>query len=209
MKFLAKSIAGRYHSCFCHRARRDVGRMFPWMSGKPGIPPCCADNTMNHQMEPSEAPAPSDRRVFASVVAALTAWAILSAGVAILFIVFIFSSKGTPSSDTGWGVWIFGMIAVASTVLTFALWLLVLLPLYLLLPPGSMFWKWPLCTACGAVGGAVLFLSWSYSTYPVDSLRFEFGVGAAVIGGVMGFSAALTRRRFQSDPLSPRSPSRE
>ncbi len=35
-------------------------------------------------------------------------------------------------------------------------WLFVLIPLYLFVPPSSPLWRWPICTACGTLAGITI-----------------------------------------------------
>ena len=72
------------------------------------------------------------------------------------------------TSVTGWG----GTIAFALIFgkFVFGTWLFVLLPLYLFVPLRSVLWRWPVCTACGAVCGAlILFFYWRLLRLPVTA----------------------------------------
>jgi hypothetical protein len=66
------------------------------------------------------------------------------------------------TSVTGWGTVI--AFAVASAQFIFGTWLVLLLPLYLFVPFRSILWRWPICTLCGALGGAFVQFSWSEAT---------------------------------------------
>ncbi len=147
---------------------------------------------MNVQETPTETrkTAPFRRRILGSFVAPLTAWA--------AFNVFCVIMAFATSHSSDWWVGP-AFVAIYSTAFIFGTWLLVLLPLYLLIPQHSVLWHWPLCTGCGALAGAAIIVSWSAIFYPQATDRVYLGVLAAVIGGVTCLTASLTRRRFQYD----------
>ena len=78
-------------------------------------------------------------------------------------------------------------------------WLLVLIPLYLFVPPSSVLWHWRVCTTCGVVSGLIIVGCVFRGLPGVGNLSIEswsFFVMAAITGGVTCLIGALTRERF-------------
>jgi hypothetical protein len=85
----------------------------------------------------------------------------------------------------------------------FGIWLFVLLPLYLLVPLHSILWRWPVCTACGAVAGALIQFTYFRrfgSLLPLtgDELVDEIPAlcVAAFVGATTCLFGSLTVHRF-------------
>jgi hypothetical protein len=85
----------------------------------------------------------------------------------------------------------------------FGTWLLVLLPLYLLVPLGSVLWRWPVCTACGALAGALIMFIYFRrfgSLLPLTGAEFIDEIAplsvAAFVGATTCLFGSLTARRF-------------
>ncbi len=80
------------------------------------------------------------------------------------------------------------------------IWLLVLIPLYLFVPSSSVLWCWPVCTACGAIAGAII-VSIAFGGLPglgrIATEAWPFPVIAAVVGGIACLVGSLTRQRFK------------
>ena len=78
-------------------------------------------------------------------------------------------------------------------------WLIVLIPLYLFVPRSSVLWRWPVCTACGALAGALMML-WYHGGVPgfgeLTTDAWSLVADAALVGGITCLTAALTRDRF-------------
>jgi hypothetical protein len=135
--------------------------------------------------------APLARRILGSFLAACVGWLPLNL---IALIISLLDWRHT--SVTGWGTVI--AVAIASAQFIFGTWLILLVPLYLLVPLRSVLWRWPICTLCGALGGALIQFSWwrwygaPFSNQEVPSL-----VGAAFIGAITCLFGSLTAKRFQ------------
>jgi hypothetical protein len=79
-------------------------------------------------------------------------------------------------------------------------WALVLVPLYLLVPPSSVLWRWPICTVCGAAAGLVIigvFFGRIPGVGRISSDAWDFYVLAAIVGGVTCLTGALTKHMFK------------
>ena len=76
-------------------------------------------------------------------------------------------------------------------------WFLALVPLALFVPPSSPLWSPPICTACGAVVGALVVAV----RFPVPGpgiapqIWFPYALGA-VVGGITCFVGSVSRHRF-------------
>ena len=133
-------------------------------------------------------PAPLGRRILGSFVPPFVSWVAFN----LLYLIAAFFLWPSPS----W--WVGPVIAAMfSGSFIFGTWLLILLPLYLLVPERSVLWRWPLCTFCGALAGAGIIVVWSSIYYPQATDRIGMSVIAAVIGGVTCLVGSLTRHRFQ------------
>ena len=76
----------------------------------------------------------------------------------------------------------------------FIVWLVVLVPLYMLIPLSSILWRWPICTGCGALAGAAIMVAVDVVILrtPLNNLI----VTAAVVGGTTCLFGSLTRDYF-------------
>jgi hypothetical protein len=85
--------------------------------------------------------------------------------------------------------------------LIFVTWFIVLLPLYSLVPLKSRLWKWPICTICGVLSGALIMAIFSRISSPATVHSDQF-VGpcalAGIVGGVTCLFGSLTKHRFQN-----------
>jgi hypothetical protein len=87
----------------------------------------------------------------------------------------------------------FGVIA---GLFIFGTWIVVLIPLYLLIPLNSILWRWPICATCGSIaGGMIMFLS--IQTTSPQARWQEYTILAAIVGAVASLFASLTRHRFR------------
>jgi hypothetical protein len=76
-------------------------------------------------------------------------------------------------------------------------WLLVLLPLYIMLPRSSWLWRPGTCTAFGAAAGAVIItIYFAVSPNAPFELVIIFLPIAVFIGGVTAFIGAVSARYF-------------
>ena len=133
-------------------------------------------------------------RILGSFLAAFVGWAPL-----VLLSVIIGLIDWPHTSITGWGstiafAYIFGKFV-------FGTWLLVLLPLYLLVPLQSVLWRWPVCTLCGAFCGAlILFVYWRLLRLPLRASEIRGEIPslfvAAFVGATTCLFGSLTAPRF-------------
>ena len=80
------------------------------------------------------------------------------------------------------------LFTLAALIYVAPVWVVCLIPLYFLVPRGSILWRWPLCTALGALAGAGL---------AALLLTSFFTTAGAIIGGATCFFGSLTRNYFQ------------
>ena len=77
-------------------------------------------------------------------------------------------------------------------------WLLVLLPLYVLLPSSSLLWRPTICTSLGAACGAILLtVYFAVSRDTPFNLIWIFLPIAVVVGGVTSLVGSVTARYFR------------
>jgi hypothetical protein len=79
-------------------------------------------------------------------------------------------------------------------------WLFALIPLYLFVPPSSVLWRLPVCSACGVIAGVLIVACWVRGIPGIGGLAPEawwLYIYAAIVGGVTCFIAALTRHVFR------------
>jgi hypothetical protein len=89
------------------------------------------------------------------------------------------------------------IVALGSVSFILPVWLLLLVPLYFFVPRSWPLWRWPICTALGALAGIsiiAIFLS-RPDVNPPESISSWY-VLAAIIGGVTCFVGSVTRERF-------------
>ena len=99
-------------------------------------------------------------------------------------------------------------MAIYSAAFVFATWLVVLLPLYILVPRHSVVWRWPVCTLCGAVAGALIMFAF-YGPHSPDSFSTVAIILASIVGGIACLFGALTADRFHHAPSQQPSPNPE
>ena len=141
--------------------------------------------------------APSKSRLvwgsfLAVVIGCLAAVVLLGSGYALDYI--------HHHDQASWNrLWIMPLwFSVAIGIFALPVWLIVLLPLSLFLPPSSVLWRWPICTACGAVAGAlVVALVFALPAQGIaPQIWFPYTLGA-VVGGVTCLAGSLIRRRME------------
>jgi hypothetical protein len=122
------------------------------------------------------------RRILGSPISAVSAW------LALILLAAIYGLIGSLFQTSGgylqlpW--WIVpAMMSVYATAFVSSAWLIILLPLYLLAPRHSPFWRWPICTFCGALAGAGVMLCFQGLHYSLSSSAMLF---------VASFSGATT-----------------
>jgi hypothetical protein len=134
-------------------------------------------------------------QVFGTFVALLGGWL---AGIAFSFVSAALDAAIHPQQVPVAALiavpWI---VALGSLSFIVPVWLFLLIPLYLLVPPSWPLWRWPICTALGVLSGICIvayFLSQPNVNPPVSI--FSWYILASVIGGVTCFVGSITRKRF-------------
>ena len=90
------------------------------------------------------------------------------------------------------------IVAIGSAYFVLPVWLLLLAPLYFLIPRSWLVWRWPICTFIGILAGIVIigvFLSFPDTNPPLEFLPWY--ILAAVIAGTTCFIGSLTHERFR------------
>ncbi len=139
---------------------------------------------------------PKERRLLGSFLSALAGW------ISVMLIEIISSSVTYWHSDsvlksTAW--WyspgFYAMFGAVAGAFIFGTWLVILIPLYFLVPSNSMLWRWPTCTTCGALAGStIIFIFCQVSSSQADWQSPT--LLAAIAGGVSCLFASLTKERF-------------
>ena len=139
-------------------------------------------------------PSPLRRRICGSALSALIGWFTLN----LIIFVYAFFTRAVPrSSHPTPTEWLDGpfFVALFSAFFVFPTWLFVLLPLYLFVPLRSFVWRWPICTLCGALAGALIMLMF-YRLSSQETARTVIVLLAALTGGVSCLFGALTVEHF-------------
>jgi hypothetical protein len=128
------------------------------------------------------------RRIFGSCVCALAGWI---GFLSVIYILLVCAALGRGKQLTAEDLWkgipeLFFWIGAPGIPVFFRCWLIMVLPLYLLVPPQSPLWRWKPAVAFGAVEGAVVGLATEIEPWTVLSL--------ALVGAGMCLFASLTRR---------------
>ena len=77
-------------------------------------------------------------------------------------------------------------------------WLFTLLPLALILPKESTFWRWHTCAPIGAAAGAMFLLVAGPIFLQGTEPHWLFSTVGAACGGFTGLIAAITRHRINA-----------
>lgn len=78
-------------------------------------------------------------------------------------------------------------------------WVVMLIPLYLFVPPSSPLWRPYVCTGFGTVAGLAIAAIITGAGMAVEG--WSFYALAAIVGGVTCLTGVLTRPRFHPDHL--------
>jgi hypothetical protein len=141
--------------------------------------------------------APKEHLVLGSFLSALAGW------VSVMLIEIISSNITYWHSDqvlrsTAW--WYrpgyYAVLGVVSGAFIFGTWLVLLVPLYVLVPVRSAFWCWPVSSTCGAVSGATIMLVFCHLNSPQADWKGPTLL-AAIAGGITCLFASLTRKWFR------------
>ena len=133
------------------------------------------------------------RKLARSIISAFAGW---SAGLVLAACWYLGWIPYVPRGMVGRDAWIALVIyAVISAVFIFTVWAAVLVPLYFVIPPRSILWRWPVCTLCGGLAGAAIMSAWTRIYSPLATDWSQYVILAGIIGGVTCFIAALTADR--------------
>ncbi|HVK59499.1 MAG TPA: hypothetical protein VM735_12015 [Candidatus Kapabacteria bacterium] len=139
---------------------------------------------------PSAKRASASRRITGSFVSAAAGWVSLNVIGTIIYL----------CTEPGLGR-LLGPLLLAgySAAFVFAAWVVALLPLYLLVPPSSVLWRWPVCTVCGALAGAGIMFVISRFIFPLSYFDAKSVVVPAFVGAITCLFASLTAPFFRHD----------
>jgi hypothetical protein len=135
------------------------------------------------------------RRIEGSMLSAVIGGCVLDAEVAVL----IFAQMHYAPFDSQ--LHEVSLMVSGAGVLVALIWLVALAPLYLLVPQDSWLWKWPICTMCGVVLGAMIMYAIEWKMGLGNVLWFDdlLCSMAGVAGGATCLFGSLTRGRFHRD----------
>ena len=170
--------------------RRFVARLFCWhcLSSPASVAELGSLGDRNAMSHPN-----TNHRFLGSLLAATFGWATTLS----VLVAHDLYSRGLQSSIDG-----FVRGALFLAVIFGGAWLIVLLPIYLLVPIHWIFWRWPFATLCGT--GIVWLLLWvvfhdgfTSTQYPMSYL-----IPGAVTGGTTALFSSLTARFFVGTNLN-------
>jgi hypothetical protein len=142
--------------------------------------------------------APNERPLLGSSLSALAGW------VSVMLIEIISSSVTYRHLDpalrsTAW--WynpgFYAVIGVVAGAFIFGTWLVLLVPVYVLVPARSVLWRWPVSSTCGVVSGAIIMWVFCHLNSPQADWKGPTLL-AAIAGGITCLFASLTRKWFRS-----------
>lgn len=116
-----------------------------------------------------------------------------------LIVVAAFSLFFALRHETSWSEVLSGLGLYFFLIGGFAvpIWLLILLPLYVLLPRTSALWRVSICTVLGTCVGVVIMLAYLLIGGGLAALiLWQLVVIAAVVGGITCFFGAMTADHF-------------
>jgi len=133
-------------------------------------------------------PLQTRRRMLGSFLSALVGLAALI----VTWFVVAMPARENPATL----LWVAGI----GGIFVFGTWLVLLLPLYLLVPATSIFWRWPVMTVCGALaGGGIWLLLAALNSGLHHSDTLITTVVAAITGAATCLFGALTAQLFRND----------
>lgn len=155
---------------------------------------------MNTNKDSSLGKAPLHRRILGSALSAFVGWFVPNLA---LFVGACLRRIIHPEPMAYPHDWLLGptFIAVYSAAFVFATWLLALVPLYLLVPLRSVLWRWPVCTLCGALAGALIMAAF-LAPPPYDRQFSVLILLAAFTGAITCLFGSLSVNRFHQAPAS-------
>ena len=103
--------------------------------------------------------------------------------------------------DAWWNIGFFALALMVVGCFVLPVWLLLVLPLYLLIPRTSILWRPWLCTVGGAALGALLLAGYGTFAWPDWAAVGLLLPIAGVVGGVTALFASLTAHGFHDDHL--------
>jgi hypothetical protein len=132
--------------------------------------------------------------VLGSFLSAFLGWTVLN--------LYSLSTANFDSTQGGEGWAGVAVMGIFSGILILGTWFVALLPLYVLVPSRSVLRKWPICTLCGVVSGAIIMLIFGMITSPSTVPWHQYVpycTFAAVVGGITCLFGSLTRRFFRGE----------
>ena len=134
------------------------------------------------------------RRVLGSFLSAFFGWFALNA------FITIWTTLQQHHERDWWLLPVF--FGIYSAAFVFGTWIVVLLPLYFLVPLHSWLWRWYVCTPCGATSGALIMYVWVRYTSPQATDWPFYVILAATTAGLTCLFGSLTSRRFQYEQVA-------
>jgi hypothetical protein len=132
------------------------------------------------------------RRISGSLLAATAGWSVI-----VVWAAYVALHPAYGPRDR----WILPLLMlIISAIFVFGIWLILLLPLYLLVPRRSILWWWPICTICGAACGAALMFVVGRTESPQATDAWLYEIFGAAVGGVTCLVGSLTARYFDAPP---------
>ena len=109
---------------------------------------------------------------------------------------------GAAISVMGFGAWsepgVFVLAFLVTGAVVLPIWLFVVLPLYVLVPLSSIFWRPAICIAGGCIFGAGPLALYGLCSWP-DWQGWPLLLIAAIVGGAISAFASLTAPHFHRD----------
>jgi hypothetical protein len=140
--------------------------------------------------------APKERSVLGSFLSALAGWVTVMVVEVIFTSVTYWHSDPNLKSVAWWySPGFYAAFGAAAGAFIFGTWLVLLVPLYLLIPARSVLWYWPVSTACGAMSGAMIMFVFCHLNSPQADWKGPILL-AAIAGAATCLFASLTRKRF-------------
>jgi hypothetical protein len=150
------------------------------------------------------------RRILISLKAVFFGWLVFLMALLLMLGFNLIFRPNISANGNPFGV--LCLIAVASGMTVFVVWIAVVIPVILLIPDRSVLWNPAILTTIGVLGGPLIVLAcgvYNLEQNPAIAPRFSYlqsgicfpGIPSAIVGGATGAAVAWMHRRSRGPEI--------